>query len=439
LQEHVFQFDFLNDSFDKLPKPLFEIINDEEKRKKLVIYINPPYAEAGSVSVTDERKNKTSVSTQNNIWDKYKDKLGLAIRELFVQFFIRINQEIPDCHLAVFSKLKYLNGKGFDSFRELFKAEYKNGFVVPADTFDNVKGVFPISFAIWNLENKIVLDKMETDTYDKDGDLLGKKSFYVDEKTKRITEWINKYGIKSKLNVIGYTGNNGPDFQNSNYCYIGSKHKINKNGSPNNATKYSITNDNITAICVYFTVRHCIDSTWLNDRDQFLFPNNKWEKDKEFQNDCLTFSLFDGQNRITIEEGTNHWIPFKEQEVHARAKFESNFMTDFISGKIKKENGTDLFDKMAKNEPLVFSEEAKAVFDAGRELWKYYHTQPNVNVNGSLYDIRAHFQGRNAAGRMNSKSDDETYMELIGNLRTSLKLLAKKIEPKIYEYGFLKE
>ena len=45
LQDHVFQFDFLNDSFDKLPKPLFDIINDAEKRKKLVIYINPPYAE----------------------------------------------------------------------------------------------------------------------------------------------------------------------------------------------------------------------------------------------------------------------------------------------------------------------------------------------------------------------------------------------------------
>jgi len=114
-------------------------------------------------------------------------------------------------------------------------------------------------------------------------------------------------------------------------------------------------------------------------------------------------------------------------------------MTDFILGKIKKENANELFDKMAKNEPLVFSEEAKTVFDAGRELWKYYHKQPKINVNGSLYDIRSHFQGRNAAGKMKSKSEDKEYMKRIGNLRTSLKDLAKKIEPKIYEYGFLKE
>jgi hypothetical protein len=40
---------------------------------------------------------------------------------------------------------------------------------------------------------------------------------------------------------------------------------------------------------------------------------------------------------------------------------------------------------------------------------------------------------------MNNTSKDETYNALIANLRTALKMLAKKIEPKVYEYGFLKE
>jgi hypothetical protein len=90
-------------------------------------------------------------------------------------------------------------------------------------------------------------------------------------------------------------------------------------------------------------------------------------------------------------------------------------------------------------ERLIFSQEAIAVFDAGRALWKYYHAQPSVNVNASLYDIREYFQGRNDKGRMNSKSDDAVYTELIGNLREQLKYLAQKIQPKVYEYGFLKE
>ena len=35
-------------------------------------------------------------------------------------------------------------------------------------------------------------------------------------------------------------------------------------------------------------------------------------------------------------------------------------------------------------------------------------------------------------------NDDEKYMELIGDLRDKMKLLAKKIEVCVYKYGFLK-
>jgi hypothetical protein len=127
-------------------------------------------------------------------------------------------------------------------------------------------------------------------------------------------------------------------------------------------------------------------------------------------------------------------------------------MTDFIAGKddmsdivaepmlfyghfSKKENEMDQY----KPQPREFSEIAKNVFTAGRKLWQYYHEQPKYNVNASLYDIREYFQERNEKGKMNNKSDDETYNELIGNLRLALKLLARKIEPKVYEYGFLRK
>ncbi|MDR0561454.1 MAG: hypothetical protein LBG73_02050, partial [Spirochaetaceae bacterium] len=62
-----------------------------------------------------------------------------------------------------------------------------------------------------------------------------------------------------------------------------------------------------------------------------------------------------------------------------------------------------------------------------------------VSVNASFYDIREFFQGRNEKGKMNAKSADERYAALIKALRDVLKVLAEKIEPKVYEYGFLKE
>ncbi|MDR0550894.1 MAG: hypothetical protein LBG72_02615, partial [Spirochaetaceae bacterium] len=66
LPGHVFQFDFLNDSFDKLPEELKKIIDDPEKRKKLIVYINPPYAEAGSPrSVMGTGEIKTGVAQKH--------------------------------------------------------------------------------------------------------------------------------------------------------------------------------------------------------------------------------------------------------------------------------------------------------------------------------------------------------------------------------------
>lgn len=122
LDDHVFQFDFLNDDFTKLPKPLQDIINNPAKRKKLVVYINPPYAEAGD---TRQRigsgKNKENVSNQTLIHKKYTKIIkDYAKRELFIQFFTRIYVEIPNCIIAEFSKLKILQSPYFADFREFF-------------------------------------------------------------------------------------------------------------------------------------------------------------------------------------------------------------------------------------------------------------------------------------------------------------------------------
>ena len=111
LDSHVFQFDFLNDPFNldkpeesKLPESLIEILKDEEKRKKLVIYINPPYAEAGNrkVIAAGGGMQKTNVAVKHLTYKKYLDKIGIAGRELFAQFIIRIYDEIPTAVLAQF-------------------------------------------------------------------------------------------------------------------------------------------------------------------------------------------------------------------------------------------------------------------------------------------------------------------------------------------------
>jgi hypothetical protein len=435
LDDHVFQFDFLNDDFSKLPKPLQTIINDPEKRKKLVVYINPPYAEVSSIGF----KGKPGVN-KSKAHDKYSEKIGTAGREIYILFLARLFDELNGCIIGEFSKLKALQGSAFSEFRDFFKAGLVKSFVVPAYSFDNVKGYFPIGFKIWNTGINNPFEETVSAVHDETGNIVGQKTFSVTEKSDFINKWISKYKVKNDF--IGFlAGTNGNDFQQNGIVYI-----VNKKDQMANPRGIWISSQNLIQASIYYAVRRCVAQTWLNDRDQFLYPNNGWEKDQEFQNDCLAFALFHGQNRITSREGTNHWIPFTEQEVNAREKFESNFMTDFIKGKPKPpaksaHTITMLFEPEATyhKTPLKFSKEATAVFNAGRELWKHYHKQPNCHVNASLYDIREHFQGRNEVGKMNNKSSDETYTQLIGDLREKLKQLAAKIEPKIYQYEFLKQ
>jgi len=423
LHDHVFQFDFLNDDFSKLPLPLQTIINDPEKRKKLVVYINPPYKRGLGVANTNF----------------HNEEIGEAKDELYIQFLYRIYKEINGCKIGIFSKLKLLNAPDFETMRLTFQAKLEKLFIVPAYTFDNVKGKFPIGFQFYDTSKKEIFHSILADVYDEDKNMIKTKWFSNYNNAKFLNKWLISY--KYKYDPIAKLIYNSNDFQHQNRIRITNFETTVLGGDG----KFNIDKSNLLISGIYFSVRHCIEPTWLNDRDQFLYPNDGWETDTEFQNDCLAFTLFHSQNRITSKEGTNHWIPFTEVEVNAREKFESHFMSDFIKGKPKLPQKSFytlpiLFEQEESynRAPIKFSEEATAVFDAGRELWKYYHRQPNCNVNASLYDIKEHFQGRNDTGKMNNKSSDETYMNLIGNLREKLRLLSKKIEPKVYEYGFLK-
>jgi hypothetical protein len=185
LKNHVFQFDFLNDDFTKLPQSLQDIINDEEKRKKLVIYINPPYAEA------DNRQGdgRTGVA-ESEIHRKYSSLMGYTKREMYIQFLTRIYCEMPQVIIANFSTLKNLQAPKFSEFRAFFQAKLEKLFITPADTFDNVKGQFPIGFFIWDTKKKEEFKYIEADIYNQKEVFIGIKNICTYDNTKLINDWV---------------------------------------------------------------------------------------------------------------------------------------------------------------------------------------------------------------------------------------------------------
>jgi len=121
----------------------------------------------------------------------------------------------------------------------------------------------------------------------------------------------------------------------------------------------------------------------------------------------------------------NHFIPFTEAEVNAPERFESDFMVQYLS-------------VISRNEAI--SKEAQAVLDEGKKLWQCYFSETDVRtVRDELklnradvgwYQIRKALQARNASGDfapVNFKPFEEAY-----------KALSEKLQPMVYELGFLK-
>ncbi|MGP1438452.1 MAG: hypothetical protein ACTTKH_05210 [Treponema sp.] len=161
-----FQYDYLNDDITedgeidysltgKIPASLRKAIAESRLgKKKILILMNPPYAEAGN---GQHKGCKEGVAKKK--MGSCMEGYGKASNEVFTQFVARIAKEIPNATLAMFSTLKYVNAPNFAEFRNKWKAEYLGGFVVHSKAFDGIKGNFPIGFLVWQTHNELVYNK----------------------------------------------------------------------------------------------------------------------------------------------------------------------------------------------------------------------------------------------------------------------------------------
>jgi hypothetical protein len=194
-----------------------------------------------------------------------------------------------------------------------------------------LKGKFPVGFFIWNPQFVERFDSVRADVYDYDASFIDQKTMFASPE-KNIKDWLRKHNTKSKS--IGYLVRGSADVQNNNVVFVTLKpsDSVLKASNAN-----EISEDNIIANAVFLCVRKVIEKTWINDRDQYLFPHDKWEKDEEFKSNCLMFMLFDQSNTVKSADGINHWIPFTESEVNAKEKFDSDYMSQFLKGKKRSE------------------------------------------------------------------------------------------------------
>jgi len=135
--------------------------------------------------------------------------------------------------------------------------------VCKSDTFDNVKGKFPIGFFIWNLSIHEDIIQIKTSIYEADKNLknpikIGIKKFDT-SKYKSIKNWRSSFYLFGK-NPIGHMIIVGPSMQSNNntfYTNHPTKSYIKKGMVAN------IEFGNIKEMSIYFAIRHSVKTTWF--------------------------------------------------------------------------------------------------------------------------------------------------------------------------------
>lgn len=453
-----FQYDYLNDDIDdfgnidysitnKIPQGLRDAIAEG---KKILVLINPPYAEATSADTVSGGANKTGVAKTKLALHAMKE-YGKASNELYTQFVARIAKEIPTATIAMFSTLKYVNAPTLDLFRQNWKAKFLNGFAVHSKSFDGINGDFPIGFLIWQTgiktNKKSTIIEISLEVLDKRANPIGEKIFYSAANNQLLTEWTERpntnkadivplknaitpatatkdlRGTKWVDNGLAWLNCAGNDLQNA-----GLKTMLFSSGY-GSGRGFFITPENLWQAAIVFSVRRLVKPTWLNDRDQFLIPTEPLTD--EFKNDCLIWMLFNGSNLTASANDlewndkkwsiVNHFIPFTEEEVGANDRFESDFMVQYLKDKKQ-------------------SKEAKAVLQEGKKLWKSYFEHTDVRaVRDELKLNRPDvgwYQVRNALKKRNESGDFPPVS--FKPFEDAYKILTEKLQPMVYELGFLK-
>ena len=456
-----FQFDFLNDSLDKLPEGLRYSFEDN---KPIIFLINPPYARAGKGEDGAGRMGTDKGTAFTAINKEMKDnKMGACSANLYAQFLYRIVEikkkyNLTNVHIGLFSPTLFLTGSSWKNFRNnlLNEFAFDNAVQFRASHFADVADNWGISFSIWSCGETIDKNNFNYNLIDNiDGyiKIVGNKIVYNTDNLNTASDWCNinikkQYEIptlKSALNVgnkvlmsndnvISWftNGNNNINY-NSQEVYIMS--------CPNDRgkTNIPIIESNFAKCTALFSARKLIDCTWVNSKDEYLAPNEEHPAYKEFENDSIIYSLFhSASNQSSLRD-----VEYKGKKWDIKNEF--FFMGKDEIAELANQNYFDYCyeDCRKSDERYVYSllknielsAEAQAVLDKAKELVvKSFKYRSLFNEEHPEYQITNWDCGWYQIKAVVKEYMPNEYKEF----NELYKKLADKMRPMVYELGFLK-
>lgn len=353
----AFQYDFLNDDVElfeglRLKKEQGYVLKEEDFKysvlynkapnlirgllsgKKLLYFINPPYASAknGSKKKGDSKKD---LGTSNIKTLMIKEKVNGQVTNLYVEFLFRITRimELFDIHtdIGVFCPPLYLSGESNKKFREYIfdKFSLNKGFLFSAGHFADTNSDWGIGFSllkcgrnsensrfVYNIKDIVDVEIKEIGTkvlYNLDN--KEKCSDWVREKVEKINEIIDYPYTSSGLVVKekGYSkmrkGGMGTFYTNSNSIGQNNQGVALFSGVFTGWSSISINDINFLECCTLFTARRLISgklANWVNWQDEYMIPNMEHQEYKRFEVDSVVYSLFNPKSNQSSLRGVDY-------------------------------------------------------------------------------------------------------------------------------------
>jgi len=285
----------------------------------------------------------------------------------------------------------------------------------------------------------------------------GVKSFYNTDNSSKASEWVREPIKKMKThdcpqmtsalklrnedgrgsvtdNHIGYMLSNANSVQsNSTNVALYSTGIYKGNG-------FSVTPENFDRVVSLFAARKLIMPTWINEKDEYITPNENNIQYSEFLNDAIVYSLFNNGS----EQSSLSNIEYKG--VNRRIKNEFFWMSNKKIMELASQNSFNtIMNQRFDSERFVYTK----IFGENGVYNSLSSCAKDV-IDYANYLVEISFEMREQFSSYENQLDNwdagyaqlkllwkKDYPEQFKEFRAKYKVLEDKMRPMVYELGFL--
>jgi len=371
------------DYFAKKEQPQWKYRGEEldireiarRERRKLMVIMNPPYQQKKGF------KNDLAIEFFNKVLELQPDVIVFYCK---TEFFLRPNI----CEHFVRSGYK-VRSHIFSSAKDTFKL---SDWAVSQVVFDKNQG------------EELTGDNITADRYElnrRTGRLEFKKSYTYDNVRPHLIADIEQ---KIKQHATGITLG---QWTNQNYCLVLSNR---------NTHSQRITTGNIVYALLLKGINFNTHGKYF-ETSNLTYRGTMDDMNDELKTDAIMFSLFyKGCNFSNKEGQRNFLMPFTADELGCSVN-DLNVLFYEQSSEQQQELDFDTrqeemasFDFRHFLQQFIFSDEAKALYDAALEVFRFYHHSQDYrdkDFNDSFYDITNAIMGKDVSTFQTVTADDD--------------------------------